>query len=1786
VTCPDRAKLQLLLDEQLPVRDLDETEGHVEHCPICQAKLQWLLTGAEGPEPALGQQDRYRIVHLHAQGGLGEVFVAQDVELNRQVALKRMQERYQKDPDSRRRFLQETEITARLEHPGVVPVYGLVQDAGGNPCYAMRFIRGESLEDAIHRFHDADKPGRDTGERSLALRHLLSRFVAICNAVGYAHSRGILHRDLKPGNVMLGRYGETLVVDWGLAKPIARDDSARAGGEATLTPASASGDSATRIGEAMGTPSYMSPEQARGQWEQVGPASDIYSLGTILYALLTGKPPFAAADVREKLERVKRGDFLRPGAVKPCPPALEAVCVKAMALQAQQRYPTALELAADVEHWLADEPVQAWPEPWTRRVRRWVQRHRTLATATGTALLLLIVGSGVLYRLAQMHRHDEEQRTALLVDQALGEATALRNEARTISSGDPAQQKREAFLWDEALAAARRTQEALASGVADAATRSRARTFVAELSAEAEDAKKDLFMLQRLEAAREKSQLFNDSDYVRLNGLRWIVWGTGGGKAYAAAFKDYGIDVETLHWQDAAERIRKCRRISMELCAALDDWYFNAPEAARGRLLDISRKADPDPLRSQVRLAIAENDREKLKKLSADKNIVDLPARTIILLADVLYQAGLRAEAVGLLERGKRAYPQDFWVHEHLGLYLMDGDPPDYSEAGRCFAAALALRPNSAAVLTSLGHVLILEGQLDAAAAVLRKSIDENPKLTIGYDLLSSAVNAKGELQQAIAVIQDGLKQQPESPMLLTDLGLLLRDQGKDEEAINAFQKALKHESRWLQAQVGLARVLSAIEQHDQALELLDKAQRMHAKNPDLYHVYLEQGQIRRYAGDLEGARRRYRKAVDAGPWDPETLFTWGLESAMIPSHGVAPTLGHSDQIRLTHLIAQPLQAQAAASVGGPTASLLHAIIVANVAEPHMSALTARGDLEKVLQAQRRFIQLAPRNLVFRRGLAATLHALGRFDEATATLREAIQLGLDAHIGLGEMLILQQKHSEAEGVCREAIKLHSDMAEAHALLGTALLRQRKFKEAAASLKRAIEINPNQSHFHNELGNTYFEQGLFREAVTHCMKASSMSPRVGLYLGNVGEALRCAGDFPEAIKKLRRAAKLDPTSSLIQTNLALAFINSGKYEEAIRAAQEAIRLEPANGQAHNALAVALEQNGNVAEAIPEYQEATVWAPNEASFHSDLGDALLRKGSPSQAVESYREAARLAPTNANYHAQVAETLVILGQYQQAEDAAGKALGIDSDSIRGHNALASAYSYQARYAEAIRHHEEVIRLSPKSALSYHNLADTRAVMNDVEGAIANYEKALQIDAKCAPALSGLSVLYSSQGKVDAALRLVKKWLEVTGRRHGNGQSEFSYALGVVGLNLLNKGKYAEAESICREYHAAAAKQHPDSLITFIAKSILGRSLLGQKKYDQAEQLLLDGHEGIKQREAELVSGLDILGGSRPRLFEVLDALVELYDAVAKKGEAARWRKERAEAKGYRYHAACSALFAAEGRGLQQPRSQDKVKLRAQALALLREEFNDFAKQAKASPVEAVHELLSETTIWKQDPRLAKVREPSQLAGLPGEEQAAWRRLWADLDQVAIQASASAASTTITIKGVLTTQMPTQAYELKLTAGTTYVIDLRSTAFNGHLKVLNDKQVLRAENKGLLVFTPAWNETGTFQVVASSVDQRGAGPFTLTIWALQAARKWEGLHLGHRSSRRDLAAMRQSGHGALRSADILASQALDGIAGPVRAVDPVAIKLIGAVGNAPVAVTGIEHPGIAAVQ
>ncbi len=337
------------------------------------------------PSDSVFETTRYRLVRLHARGGIGEVFVARDEQLHREVALKQLKDRYADHSESRLRFLLEAKVTGFLEHPGIVPVYGLGSDPDGRPFYAMRLVDGSSLRETIEAFH---KPSGDKvapGRRSIEFRKLLARFQSVCYTVAFAHSRGVLHRDIKPSNIMLGRFGETLVVDWGLAKTFA----GRNGSDRPIKPWEDEEIVETLVGVPIGTPAYMSPEQAEGQIERLGPASDVYSLGATLYHLLTGRAPFEGDDPSKILGRVRRGQFPPPQKLKrEIPAPLGMICLKSMSLAPEARYPTAEVLADDIDHWLAGEPVSVYRDWLPRRVWRWGRVHPWVVASVGIMIFL------------------------------------------------------------------------------------------------------------------------------------------------------------------------------------------------------------------------------------------------------------------------------------------------------------------------------------------------------------------------------------------------------------------------------------------------------------------------------------------------------------------------------------------------------------------------------------------------------------------------------------------------------------------------------------------------------------------------------------------------------------------------------------------------------------------------------------------------------------------------------------------------------------------------------------------------------------------------------------------------------------------------------------------------------------------------------------------------------------------------------------------------------------------------------------------------------------------------------------------------------------------------------------------------------------------------------------------------------------------------------------------------------------------------------------------------------
>ncbi|HVS71638.1 MAG TPA: serine/threonine-protein kinase [Phycisphaerae bacterium] len=371
--------------------NLDPVPIATSLAPACAAE-----GSARAARPGNGTMP-FTLVRQHAQGGLGQISLARDDAIQREVAFKQILSVHADNPALRKRFLYEARITGQLEHPSIVPVYCLGDDAEGRPYYVMRFVRGRTLDDIITE--------NIASPNAIVFRELLRRFIAVCQAVAYAHSRGVIHRDLKPSNVMLGDYGETLVLDWGLAKDIKnKTDPPSFTAAATLAPGNGGarkpienpmatlgkpGSELTLDGQVIGTPAYMAPEQASGRTDLHGPVTDIYALGGILYKILTGSSPTPAKGATRggAADRLTFVESPPPSKLNPAvDPGLEAICRRAMATDPAGRYPRALEMAQEIQRWLDEHPLSVRTPSWFSRI----------AIPIGLLLLAAILAVGFL----------------------------------------------------------------------------------------------------------------------------------------------------------------------------------------------------------------------------------------------------------------------------------------------------------------------------------------------------------------------------------------------------------------------------------------------------------------------------------------------------------------------------------------------------------------------------------------------------------------------------------------------------------------------------------------------------------------------------------------------------------------------------------------------------------------------------------------------------------------------------------------------------------------------------------------------------------------------------------------------------------------------------------------------------------------------------------------------------------------------------------------------------------------------------------------------------------------------------------------------------------------------------------------------------------------------------------------------------------------------------------------------------------------------------------------------
>lgn len=360
---------------------------------------------------------RYRELKLFNKGGLGDLYRAYDESLNRETAVKRVNDRAASEPALLTQFRIEAEITGRLDHPGVVPVYGYGEDSEHRPFYVMRLINGRELAAAIREYHVTRSAHPNGPETRRLLLTLLEHLISACKTIAYAHDVGIIHCDIKPANIMVGQYGETFVLDWGLASTFERTKTFMKSELDLLRPKSAGDSSGNSLRG--GTYGYISPEQLSAD-EPISPTSDVYSLGATLYEILTGKPPFDGRDSQVR-DKVRSGEFPRPHQiVHSVPRNLEAICLKAMSLSPSARYSTATLLARDLTSWMRDDELMVVPDRWYHKVARLARRHRGIAISTGVAVLAIAVAAAWMIHETDRFRYSrmiEEEKRRYIEDQ-------------------------------------------------------------------------------------------------------------------------------------------------------------------------------------------------------------------------------------------------------------------------------------------------------------------------------------------------------------------------------------------------------------------------------------------------------------------------------------------------------------------------------------------------------------------------------------------------------------------------------------------------------------------------------------------------------------------------------------------------------------------------------------------------------------------------------------------------------------------------------------------------------------------------------------------------------------------------------------------------------------------------------------------------------------------------------------------------------------------------------------------------------------------------------------------------------------------------------------------------------------------------------------------------------------------------------------------------------------------------------------------------------------------------
>jgi tetratricopeptide (TPR) repeat protein len=975
----------------------------------------------------------------------------------------------------------------------------------------------------------------------------------------------------------------------------------------------------TGFGAVVGTLEYMSPEQATLNNLDIDTRSDVYSLGVLLYELLTGTTPLErrrvqqagllealrlvreeeAPTLSDRLGKAERAAIAANRGVEPARLArlvrgeLDWIVLKALEKDRNRRYETASAFAADVQRYLHDEPVLACPSSIGYRLRKFFRRNqRALATAALCLATLLAAVGGVAGTLGWAARD-----RAVKVEQA--------NQAAMQARADAGRLQREG-KWTTALAVARQAQELLARSGCDPA-----------LERELAELCRDLKMVATVEEARSRK---SDLDQGR------VAFRRAPGE-YARAFRDFGIDVERLEPAEAAERIR-ARTIAIELAAALDDWalaHWEHDSRIDRRLLAVARSADPDPWRNQVRDALERQDRKALKELTASAEAGRLPVPTLIFLSLVARHV-VPGGGVDLLREGLRRHPDDYWLNHYLGMECWLGDGPEnLLDAVRYLSVARALRPQSAGAHINLGGALLKARRITEAETVVRRAIQIDDAYPLAWSNLGTVLADQGKLAEAVKAYRRAIRLRPGFALAHANLASVLADQGKPAEAEAEARQALRIAPDLAEAHLNLGHALNQQQRFAEAVAACHLALR---RKPNFVAARVKLGHVLANQKKLTEAEKEFRTALS-------------LEPNNAAAHG---ELGRvlCEQNRWSEGEGEVRQAlRLKEDLSGPHNTL--GILLARQGKPALAE-----------KAFRRAIALEPAGASTHYNLGTLLAGQGRPAEAEKEYRRAIALWpthTEAHFNLGNLLKDQGRLTEAEGEYRKTLSLEPQHAPAHGNLGLVLIRQKRFAAAEAECRDAVRLKPNAAEGRYLLGIALAEQNKLGDAEAELRESVRLRPDYAQALSRLGIVLERQDRLAEAEAKLRKALAIQPGDARAHYALGLVSSRQGKLPEAEAAYRNAIQFRKDYAEAYNNLGNVLSRQNRPAEARAAYEKATCLKPDYTLAFFNLADQLAGEGKHAEAEKAFRKALAIEPDFANARCKFGLALQHQGKYLDA-------------------------------------------------------------------------------------------------------------------------------------------------------------------------------------------------------------------------------------------------------------------------------------------------------------------------------------------------------------------------------------------------------------------------------------------------------------------------------------------------------------------------------------------------------